>query len=208
MLSGGFALSTANAVVIPLRRRAGAVVGSTVVDADDAERLIAWRWAYLSAAAGRGYAIRYEQHDGQQVVILMHRQVMGLPPVPGRTGPEVDHIDGNGLNNCRANLRVVTHAQNMQNRTKSQASISGHRNVYWSARKRRWRVEVKLNGQRKHYGYFKDKDQAALTASAIRAELMPYSADAQLATPSTRTPDQAPTLDRAVTKWSEGARTL
>ena len=88
----------------------------TVVDDDVYEWASQFRW-YAEAGANTHYAVRSGKRQlGQpRERFALHRLILGLPPwQPG--GDEVDHIDRNGLNNQRANLRVVDHAGNAVNR--------------------------------------------------------------------------------------------
>ena len=73
------------------------------VDAADYKKVRAYKWS-VSRMGKRLYA--YAKIDGR--IVLMHRFLMRP-----RKGYQVDHIDGNGLNNCRCNLRVCTQAQNI-----------------------------------------------------------------------------------------------
>jgi hypothetical protein len=78
--------------------------------------------------------------------------------------PEVDHVDGNKLNNRIENLRPATHAENLRNQKLRSCNTSGIKNVAWQTKKQRWRVRITVNGKDKHIGYFKDRDLAALVA--------------------------------------------
>ncbi len=90
----------------------------------------------------------------------MHQFIM-------QTEQEVDHIDGDGLNNCKANLRIVTHAQNIQNQRVQRRSKSGYRGVTYFPdcgewkRNKPWRARIKVNGQDRTIGYFETPEQAA-----------------------------------------------
>jgi hypothetical protein len=75
-------------------------------------------------------------------------------------GEVVDHIDGDGLNNRRSNLRLATVAQNGQNRRLNSNNTSGYKGVYWEKKHRRWHVEIDVNGRTKYIGEFKDLHQA------------------------------------------------
>lgn len=80
-----------------------------LVDEEDLPVLLASRWhvSRHTTPSGRVYAYVATKKRRQ----LLHRVLMGA-----RKGQVVDHIDGNGLNNTRANLRICTHAENMRNR--------------------------------------------------------------------------------------------
>lgn len=81
----------------------------TMVDDADYERLSQFKWrAHLGSNGTTWYVRRTVTRTS---VAFMHRDITDCPK-----GMHVDHIDGNGLNNCRSNLRVCTPAQNLRNR--------------------------------------------------------------------------------------------
>jgi len=92
-----------------------------VVDDEDYDRLARHRWNMHP----QRYAIRGEQGR----TIYMHREIVGAKPEE-----EVDHIDRDGLNNRRGNLRIVTHSGNMKNRRPPQISWKGRAARIWSER--------------------------------------------------------------------------
>lgn len=91
-------------IQVPLYARDGTVRAWSIVDDEDAD-LARQHW-YLD---NNGYAARYVPQRTQ----LLHRAVLNLLPGDPRQG---DHIDGRRLNNRRSNLRIVTPAENAQNR--------------------------------------------------------------------------------------------
>ena len=100
--------------------------------------------------------------DGRQATVYMHRVVLGL--VAG-DGIEVDHWNGNGLDNRRANLRQASHAENQHNR-RSLANASGVTGVWWNPRIGRWQVYIAANGRRHYLGSFADIEDAAAAHAA------------------------------------------
>src|SRR5690606_21975431 len=82
--------------------------------------------------------------------VPMHRQIMGFPE-----GMEVDHIDRDGLNNRRSNLRLATHHQNAYNAQKRK-SRSGFRGVTWYAPYQKWVAVIMHQGKKHYLGYFDD----------------------------------------------------
>lgn len=96
----------------------------------------------------------------------LHRILAGLP-VGDKM--QVDHIDGNPLNNRRENLRIVTYAQNMQN--KKPWGKTGHRGISFDEKKKLYRVQVVLNGVKHSGGRHKSLDDAVKAAAELRARL-------------------------------------
>lgn len=167
------------AVRIPLFNRFGAPMHFALVDAADADALIPYRWvAALRGRHGAGqvYALRWVRVAGKSPTrIYMHREVLGLGT---RTlDNETDHINGDGLDNRRCNLRVVTHAQNMQNRPRHRGSASQYRGVWLDKRQMVWRAEVNLNGKRYRLGSFRSEDEAGAVVADWRVEHMPFATE-------------------------------
>lgn len=130
---------------IPLTKGAFALV-----DDADYDWLMQWKWRLNS----KGYAIRSYNVDYKEIVLCMHRVIMDA-----LSGQFVDHIDGNRLNNTRANLRFVTQQQNLQYRRVFQSSSTGLKGV--SRHANRWQARIGLNGQIIHLGYYVQADAAA-----------------------------------------------
>ncbi|MDD4292006.1 MAG: HNH endonuclease [Clostridia bacterium] len=96
-----------------------------------------WLKKYKWTLSGSGkYALYYPKRNGKRRLIQMHRIIMNA-----KKREIVDHIDGNGLNNQKENLRIVTHRQNMLNKKnlKKKIGITRHQKGYWA----RIRVEKK-----------------------------------------------------------------
>lgn len=103
--------------------------------------------------------------------VYLHRLIGGA-----ERGQDIDHINGNRLDNRRANLRVVSRGQNLQNRTRLQKSnTSGIRGVYWSASREKWIAEAKVNSKSHRIGYFNDIEEASAAVRDWRRNNMPFS---------------------------------
>jgi len=131
--------------------RSGARV---LVDDGDVKWLSRWRWSEYRGRRGHRYATRHERGK----TILMHREVLGLLP-----GLVTDHINGDGLDNRRENLRACTHRENLSNRRVALNNTSGTPGVGFDSSKRgskQWRARIKVNGRRHHLGWFRLKEDA------------------------------------------------
>jgi len=105
--------------------------------------------------------------------VLMSRAILQA------NGPSqvVDHINGNKLDNRRSNLRIVTPAENAQNRRLNRDNKSGYRGVSWHKGRESWQAHAKLAGHQHYLGLFDDPREAARVAAAFRAQHMPFSAE-------------------------------
>lgn len=91
----------------------------------------------------------------------------------------VDHINHDTLDNRLENLRVITNAQNQQNRKSAMKnSTNGVRGVYWEKRINKWAVRVTVNRKAKIVGYYEDINDAEKAAYEARSQLMPFSREA------------------------------
>ena len=73
---------------------------------------------------------------------------------------EIDHIDGNGLNNSWSNLREVTRTENNRNKRLCNNNTSGVTGVHWFKASKKWQAQIRYEGKSVHLGYFKYKEEA------------------------------------------------
>ncbi len=132
-----------------------------IVDAADYAGLAKYRWYAQRADRSRTfYASR--THGGR--AISMHRQIMKPP-----RGMVVDHINGNGLDNRRCNLRVCTQLQNSQNSRRRRPGKSRFRGVF--PRGDKWEAKVQHNRREHYLGLFDDEVEAARARDRKAIEL-------------------------------------
>lgn len=81
---------------------------------------------------------------------------------------QIDHIDGNPLNNRIENLRPANAFQNQANRKANKSNKSGYKNVNWDERSKSWEVKFMHQSKKIHFGYFKDIELAGLVAVEAR----------------------------------------
>jgi hypothetical protein len=142
---------------IPLshKRRTRYTYLNLVAWADDADdvRVAAYTW-YAKKYRHTFYA---ESTRLDRRRIYMHRLIVGLD------GPDVDHRNGNGLDNRRQNLRLATRQHNaFHMRPRAQNVTSLYRGVYWSSTRQRWIAQIRVNYRAKNLGAFERKEDAAL----------------------------------------------
>lgn len=93
---------------------------------------------------------------GRSRIEFMHHAVLGVP-----SSVQVDHVNGNGLDNRRENLRIASHAQNQANRRLGKNNTSGFKGVYWHRGHGRWRAAIKVSGRKIVLGHFITPEAAA-----------------------------------------------
>lgn len=124
-----------------------------LVDDEDYEWLSQWKWC---ADKGRNtyYASRNDNENKRQTTIRMHRELC-------QSEEDVDHIDGDGLNNQKRNLRSCSSGQNSYNQRKSKNNTSGFKGVSWDKEKKKWAAYINFQRKKIHLGYFEDKIDAS-----------------------------------------------
>lgn len=125
-----------------------------IVDEADYEWLNQWKWNLNSQTyAVRGFYIG----NYKQKTLSMHRLIIDAP-----LGIFVDHINGNGLDNRRCNLRLCTHSQNHMNRKHHKDASSKYKGVSWHKPLKKWRTQIAVKQKGIHLGYFVSEIEAAL----------------------------------------------
>lgn len=141
--------------LIPLSVRPGRDPLFVEVDDDDFDTLSQVRW-FADRKANHTYAARYNCQVKPKKWVMMHRLLIQAPD-----DMQVDHIDGNGLNNKRANLRLVTMAENAQNARLRKDNKCGFRGVHYDTHIRWWRARIGYGGKFFHLGIFHSAEEAA-----------------------------------------------
>lgn len=144
-------------LTMPIERQ-GETVVYVVIDRDDASIARRYRWNAVRIS-GRYYAISGDR--------LLHRLIM--EPIPD--GMEVDHIDGDSLNNRRSNLRIVSHAQNNMNKVLQSNNTSGFKGVSWNRNAGKWSASIKKRNRKRHIGLFASREEAARAYDDAAREL-------------------------------------
>lgn len=142
-------------IEIPLTQGKVAIINA--VDADLADL----KW-HARKSRNTFYARRnIPVEPNKQTTESMHRVILARKlERPLRKSELVDHIDGDGLNNRRNNLRPATNAQNVRNSRKRTTNTSGFKGVSWNKEHRKWRAEIMARGKKKFLGLFNTAEEA------------------------------------------------
>ena len=132
-----------------------------IVDTEDLISVSEFRW-HVSSQGKLHYARRKKKGK----TVYMHREIMNIP-----NGVQIDHINGNGLDNRKVNLRICNHSQNQQNRAKRGNKSSRFKGVDWNKSTKRWRVRICINRKRIHIGRYHDEVRAAQAYDQKAVEL-------------------------------------
>lgn len=104
------------------------------------------RWCII----GKGYV-----RSTTRPYIRLHRHI--LKPSKGM---DVDHINGDTLDNRRENLRICTRSQNKMNGNLYKNNTSGYKGIYWNKRKEKWHIHLTVNQKDRHIGYYETLEEA------------------------------------------------
>ena len=130
-----------------------------LVDDDMYEYLNQWKWyAYTSKKSKTFYAARNSlKINGVRKRIKMHIFIYD------KNNPNilVDHINNNGLDNRKCNLRICTHKQNQQNKLIFKSNTSGYKGVFWHKLANKWASRIGLNRKMIYLGVYINKVEAA-----------------------------------------------
>lgn len=135
--------------------------GIALVDDEDYEFLNSKKWFLSGKYARTGY-----RKNRKIIKHNMHNYLINIPD-----GFFVDHIDRNGLNYQKENLRVVTRQQNQMNRSSYKNSSSKYKGVSWHKKNKKWTTHIKFNYKDYNLGYFDDEKDAARTYNKAAEEL-------------------------------------
>ena len=148
--------------LIPLSRGLFAIV-----DDVDVALVGQYKWCAIQSTGGRRCFYAVCPMTKSRPKLIMHRLIAGTPP-----GLDTDHVNGDGLDNRRANLRHATRSQNSAN-SWNQRNKTGFRGVSASfkASKWPWLATITVRGQYHWIGYFETAEAAARAYDAKAIEL-------------------------------------
>ena len=131
-----------------------------LVDEEDFEAVAAFPGTWYVHKGGNTFYARINVRgtNGKREIVQMHRLILDSP-----TELEVDHRNHNGLDNCRGNIRIVTHGENQRNRIDNAEFQSDVDGVSWDSRAQVWWANPRINGKHEHLGFFDTEIEAEAT---------------------------------------------
>lgn len=127
---------------------------AVLVDETDLRALRFYHWRVHKTMSGRIYAATRNRFTGK--ILYMHRFLMKAP-----AGSDVDHIDGDGLNNQRSNLRLCSRKENVRNSRPQVGRSSRFKGVHLCPDSGRWHARIVVDGKKVHLGRFTREGEAA-----------------------------------------------
>lgn len=133
------------------------------VDKEDLEYLSQFNWRIING----NYIARERSRTLGKITILLHREIINCPK-----NREVDHINGNPLDNRKENLRIVTRSKNMMNKRKLKDTFSSkYKGVHWHKHNKKWIAKLRYNKKDIYLGSFMLEKEAALAYNKKAKEL-------------------------------------
>ncbi len=146
-----------------------------LVDDEDYERVNQFKW-YALKWKNTFTAVRHKtilsrpdaKETGlpRQKLIYMHRFIMEAPD-----DKDVDHVNHNGLDNQKHNLRICTTTQNLGNQLPQHGKTSKYKGVYWHGATRKWMARIQYKREQIYLGLFAEEGKAAKAYDSKAKEL-------------------------------------
>ena len=129
--------------------------GVTLVDTEDAYLLMEYAFHLVCAKRRSSYAVSWRLGKERMDDGLLHRAIVG------ETHLSVDHINGNGLDNRKVNIRLCTQSDNTKNRRKNRMASSRFKGVFLYKPNGKWMSAISVDRNKVHLGYFINEVDAA-----------------------------------------------
>jgi len=128
--------------------------GHTLINEEDLDEVVARRWCINKKEEGK----RTSYVRSTTTSMKLHQLLLGEPP----EGQVIDHINGDGLDNRRENLRFCTQGENHANEAKRVGGSSDFKGVSFDASRQKWSAKLMVNGETKNLGRFDREVEAAM----------------------------------------------
>lgn len=134
---------------------------------DDEDKFILDYICYIVPRGKNSNTFYCEAFINRKNKIGIHRLIMKV----NNSKLSVDHINGNGLDNRKENLRICSHKENLRNSRKPKNNTSGYKGVSWDKSRNRWKAYIIFDYKFKYLGRFKIKKDAALAYNKAAKDL-------------------------------------
>lgn len=128
-----------------------------IIDAEDFDRVSRLTWHLLDQKKNTCYAVANIYTSGKMTTLRMHRFILNASPCLS-----IDHINGDGLDNRKANLRSCTTTENQMNKKPSRRGTSKYKGVFWNNQKNKWQSRISTAGKVIHLGFYQSEVDAAI----------------------------------------------
>jgi hypothetical protein len=126
----------------------------TTIDDEDYELASKYKWHAVKEPSGY-YAYSHFYREGKRTTIQLHRLIM-----KAEKGQQIDHINGNTLDNRKENLRFCDYSQNQQNKKQTRGT-SKYKGVSLFKETGKWKASIGVDRKNYHIGYFDSEEEAA-----------------------------------------------
>lgn len=126
------------------------------IDTEDVDKVLSLGTSWYINP--NGYVWTSKMINRQKYYYRLHRFILGY-----RGSLDVDHINGDKLDNRKSNLRLCTRSENLMNRHYMSNNTSGYLGVTWDKSRNKWQARIKIGGKQTYLGRYRHK-QAAIDA--------------------------------------------
>lgn len=147
-----------------------------LIDDEDFELLNQHKWCadqgLVTYYAGRQITIQSQNKakniKRKRTTIYMHRIILENKL---KDNEDIHHINGNGLDNRKCNLQIVTRSQHHMTKKKRKNCSSQYKGIHWHKSHKKWQAQIMINYKRINLGYFNNEIEAAKAYDAKAKEL-------------------------------------
>ena len=144
------------------------------IDAEDLHRVLSYSKWFIKNNKNKKYVVCNKEINGKRTVVRLHRFLLDFPE------KDIDHVDGNSLNNCKGNLRLCEDSENMSNlqSCRKDNKSTGLLNITKIKRTNKFRPEVTIDSKRYYFKQFETIEEAKELIDYVRANYISYSQEA------------------------------
>ena len=132
-----------------------------IIDNEDFKKVNQYKWTVKIGYSGIKYAFRTDKNNK---TIYLHRFILDVPKKV-----IIDHINRNGLDNRKTNLRLSNYQQNAFNSKIPSNNTSGIKGVYWDKARNKWHSQIMVNQKMIYLGRFNDLKEAVRSREKAEA---------------------------------------